>query len=73
MGQQLQLQPQEDFPFFLFFTMLIITAITTRASTRHIIMVETLSEIHASIFDRLLSLILFYLTSTFVVSFVASL
>lgn len=73
MGQQLQLQPQEDFPFFLFFTMLIITAITTRASTRHIIMVETFSEIHASIFDWLLSLILFYLTSTFVVSFVASL
>lgn len=73
MGQQLQLQPQEDFPFFLFFTMLIITAITTRASTRQIIMVETFSEIHASIFDRLLSLILFYLTPTFVVSFVASL
>ena len=49
MAQWAQLQPQEDLPFFLFFTRLNIISATITASTRLIITVAILFDNHASI------------------------
>ncbi len=48
-AQLAQLQPQEDFPFFLFLTRLAIIAATTAASTRVIITVAKLFMSQVSI------------------------
>lgn len=71
MGQLPQLQPQEDFPFFLFLTIFITTAATMHASTRLIIIVAILADIHASINETPFMKNQFILT--FAVSLVASL
>ena len=55
MGQQPQLQPQEDLPFFLLRIIETIIAATIRIRTRHIIIVAIFSESHANILDGLLS------------------
>ena len=72
MGQHPQLQPQEDFPFFLFLIMQMTTASTIAISTRLIIIVAILSEIHPSIRNDSFP-IQAYFTFTFEVSLVASL
>lgn len=55
MGQQPQLQPQEDLPFLLLRIIETIIAATIRIRTRHIIIVAIFSESHANILDGLLS------------------
>ena len=48
-GHSAHPQPQEDFPFFLFFAMPTMIAATTATKTAQIITVAILSEIKASI------------------------
>ena len=48
-GHPEQPQPQEDFPFFLFFTIPTMMAATAAIKTAQIIIVAILSEIKASI------------------------
>lgn len=49
MGHPEQLQPQEDFPFFLFFTMCMTISVITAASTRQIAIVLIFAHNHVSI------------------------
>ena len=49
-GQEPQLQPQLDFPFFLFFTSPAMMAAMTAMRTIQIMIVTMLSAIHANIF-----------------------
>ena len=49
-GQEPQLQPQLDFPFFLFFTSPAMMAAMTAMRTIQIMIVTILSAIHANIF-----------------------
>lgn len=71
-GQLEQPREQEDFPFFLFLTILTIIAVTTAISKAQIITVAKFSESHASILFPPFSFPFYSVALTFLVSLVAS-
>lgn len=70
-GHCAQPHPQEDFPFFLFFTMLTIIAVTMAIKTAQIMIAAIFSESQASIFFPPV-LPVYFITLTPSVSFAAS-